>query len=113
MLKNLLQTWIEAVFGAKKEWISSQAFPATVSRTNIPLGTPQYLPPSDGFIGVYTNDVADVYQLIENTISTRIVVESKSGISVGSTVPVVKGAIVNISGSGLQELWFIPTAGSQ
>ena len=113
MLKTYLQSLIESVFTSKKSFISTQAFPATVSRTNLAVGIPQYLPPSDGFIGVYTNDVADVYQLIENTISTRIVVESKSGISVGSTVPVVKGAIVNISGSGLQELWFIPTAGSQ
>ena len=113
MLKTYLQSLIESVFTSKKRYISAQAFPATVSRTNLAVGIPQYLPPSDGFIGVYTNDVADVYQIIEETISTRITVQSQSGVSIGSTVPVVKGGVVNISGSGIKELWFIPTAGSR
>ena len=118
MFKNLLQTWIEAVFGAKKEWIGSQAFSADIARTNLSLViSGSFVPPSDGLFGFNSNvHTFDVYCYNGKSITSRSQISmAQTNHFLGSMViPVTKGHTVNYSFSAVPtEIWFIPTAGSQ
>ena len=91
----------------------TQAFPAHIARTNL-YGVTTYTPPSDGYIGFYTTGSADVFQMANNSIIVRAFGATPSGaVGLSNTIPVIKGEAVTISGTGISELWFIPSAGSQ
>ena len=118
MLKNLLQTWIEAVFGAKKEWIGSQAFSADIARTGLSLSiSGSFVTPSDGLFGFNANvHTFDVYCYNGKSITSRsqIVMAQANSFLVSMVIPVTKGHTVTYSFNAVPtELWFIPTAGSQ
>ena len=119
MLKTLLQTWMEAVFSAKKEWISSQAFSANVVRTNLSLtSSGSYVAPSDGLFGFYISDgySFDIYcQNGKGIIARSAIAGAQTNTFIGSMViPVAKGSTINYSFSfAPAELWFIPSAGSE
>lgn len=111
-----LRAWGESLFTAKRSWISAQAFPKTVQRTDLDISTRSFIPPSDGFIGIYSNDRVDAYQNIESKISTRICIsarQNENAWACSGTIPVKKGGTVSFSGYDITELWFIPTEGSQ
>ena len=111
---NTLRAWGESLFTSKKAWIGSQAFPAKIARIDLSLGSSVYTPASDGYIGVYTTAIADIYQSINGRIAVRMQLRiNDGGNGVSSVIPVVKGEEVSIAGRDISELWFIPSAGSQ
>lgn len=119
MLKNLLQTWIEAVFGAKKEWISSQAFSADIQRTDLsPAISGSFVAPSNGLFGFYfpSGYKFDIYCYNGKSITSRSSISGfQDNTFTGSMViPVTKSSTVNYLFNVVpMEIWFIPTAGSQ
>ena len=111
---NTFKACIESFFTSKKGWIGSQAFPAKIVRIDLSTETGTYTPPSDGYIGVFTYRVADIYQAINGKIAVRMqlrIKEENNGVS--SVIPVVKGEVVWVAGNQITELWFMPSAGSQ
>ena len=119
-LLNTLRAWGESLFTAKRSWISAQATYANIERTNITLSTSgEFIAPADGLFGFYvsSNTSTDVYAINGNTpIASRIIFENsgKLEFTACNTIPVNKGSKVVYSFSEIpNEMWFIPTAGSQ
>lgn len=116
MLKDLLQTWIEAVFTSKKSYISAQAFPQEANRIDIdkqPAGA--YTAPCDGFFGIYTQEAFSFIDLYSESNSGR---KTSFRISDGNTsslcIQIRKGDNANWNSNQMpSELWFIPSEGGQ
>lgn len=119
MLKSLIQLFAEKFLQSRSEWIASQCFPE--KRIQLSAELTQYIPPSDGYIGIYRNSAntgkfIDVYALnSSNSIFSRISVGFSEGITAYSgIIPVTKGCRVVIANeaNSIQELWFSPAIGS-
>lgn len=116
MFKQLLQLLLETFLKSKKEWISSQSFPSV--RSNINLDTKEYIPPCNGWIGVYRSYSSNGTSLdffafgdVSGHIVARAMFSSKEG-AFGScaTIPVKKGCKVIFNETkGITELWFSPS----
>ena len=120
MLKQLLQLLLETFLKSKKEWISSQSFPSV--RNNISLDTKEYIPPSDGWIGVHRSysgngTILDFFSFgdVSGYIVARAMFSSKEGaFGVGATIPVKKGCkVIFNETTGITELWFSPSVGGK
>ena len=119
MLKALVQLFAEKFLQSKSEWVASQGFPE--ERVNLSPELTQYVPPHDGYIGVYRNPsntgkFIDVYALnATNLIFARLCVGFTAGLTTYSEIiPVRKGCKVVIANAknSIQELWFSPAIGS-
>ena len=111
MLKDLLRSLIESVFTSKKSYISAQAFPGNVTRTNLGLDTTgTFIAPSDGYFGFYINgtNAVDVYFHNQaNSIAIRTFFGQTTVFNNSQTIPVSKGCRVTYSfGATPTEIWF-------
>lgn len=119
MLKALIQLFAEMFLQSKSEWVASQGFPER--RVQLSPELTQYVPPHDGYIGIYKNSAntgkfIDVYALnATNSIFARLCVGFTEGLTTYSEIiPVRKGCKVVIANAtnSIQELWFSPAIGS-
>ncbi len=99
----------------------SQAFPTNENRIVIPNSqtSGSYTAPSDGYFCVYSSNTGtgycDVCSQISETLAWRITSFCYSlGIAGSGTIPVKKGNIVKWqSDVAINEIWFVPSTGSQ
>ncbi len=119
MLKALIQLFAESFLKSKSEWVASQGFPER--RVQLSTALTQYIPPQDGYIGIYKNSTntgrfIDLYALNEtNSIFSRLCLGFTGKITTYSQIiPVRKGCKVIIANdtNSIQELWFSPAIGS-
>ena len=119
MLKSLIQLFAEKFLQSRSEWIASQCFPE--KRIQLSAELTQYIPPSDGYIGIYKNSsntgkFIDVYALNSSySIFSRLSLGFTGEITAYSgTIPVTKGCkvIINNEKNSIDELWFSPAIGS-
>lgn len=120
MLKNLLQLLLETFIKSKKEWISRQSFPSV--RNNINLDTKEYIPPCNGWIGVYRSkssngNMLDIFAFGEtpkNIVARAMLSPNELPFGASATIPVKKGCkVIFNETTGITELWFSPSVGGK
>lgn len=119
MLKSLISLFAEKFLQNKSEWVGRQAYPS--KRIQLSDSTTEYVPPADGYFGVYRNKEASGNSIDIFTFGTggKIISRTTLAFSVASVsfafsgvIPVKKGYKIVISGT-FSELWFSPAVGSK
>lgn len=119
MLKELISLFADSFITNKSEWVGRQAYPSR--RITLSSTITEYVPPADGFLGVYKNketsgNSIDVYsfgpegQIISRT--TLAFPATSDIFAFSAVLPVKKGYRVAFTGS-FNELWFSPAVGSK